>query len=147
MEKKKLIMGVSGSRLFHNYPLFCSKIDDFIKIHGAPSRLVSGGAKGADNMAERWASEHGYRIKVIPPDYDNKKMIAKYGASTWRHKAPLVRDKAIAKDCTHLIAFPIIASSALKSNGTRATIGYAEKYKRHITVHEIEECDLNYITS
>ena len=32
--------------------------------------IVSGGAKGVDSWAERWAAEHGYRVEKFLPEWD-----------------------------------------------------------------------------
>lgn len=75
-----LYLIVVGSRTFNNYALLKEECDKAIKdmmdydkyyiIH-----IVSGGAKGADNLAERYSKENDYDMIVFPAEWD------KYGKS------------------------------------------------------------------
>ena len=63
---------VVGSRSFNDY----DKLYDILHKHimpyvksGIPVRIVSGGATGADTMAERFAEECGIEYWVIRPDW------------------------------------------------------------------------------
>lgn len=59
---------IAGSRSFNDYDTLCYICDrslanqkDFGNII-----IVSGGARGADSLAERYAHEHGCKLKVFP---------------------------------------------------------------------------------
>ena len=65
---------VAGSRSFSDYRLLKQKMDKLLKKQ-ADVTIVSGGAKGADSLAEQYAKERGYECVVIPADWD------KYGKS------------------------------------------------------------------
>lgn len=65
---------VVGSRGFNDYNLMC-QILDYMLQNKTYIVIVSGGAKGADSLAERYAKERGLELKVFPADWD------KYGKS------------------------------------------------------------------
>lgn len=65
---------VVGSRTFDNYQLMCEALDHLLQ-NKKYIVIVSGGAKGADTLAERYANEHGHRLKVFKADWN------KYGKS------------------------------------------------------------------
>lgn len=114
-----LRLGVSGYRNFNDYECFKTHMESLIAIKGEPSEIISGGCKGTDKMAERFAKEKGYPMIVLKPDF------AKYKGNS----AFAARDKQIVEQCTHLIAFlhPL-------SKGTKLTIQFALDCKREMTV-------------
>jgi len=57
------------------------------------TEIVSGGAKGADELGERYAREHGLLLTRFPPDY------AAYGSS-----APLRRNLQIIEYAQYVLA-------------------------------------------
>lgn len=59
---------VVGSRSFCDYDLMVQKLDHLLQNH-KKIVIVSGGAKGSDKMAERYAHEHGYPTKIFPADW------------------------------------------------------------------------------
>ena len=64
MNKQKLNVAVIGSRSFDDYGL----LSRFIITRILPKRIhciISGGAKGADSLAERFAQEYHCDIKVL----------------------------------------------------------------------------------
>src|ERR1700748_1612581 len=57
-----------GSRTFRDYRLLCDTLDALHHEH--PVRLVvSGGARGADQLAERWARENELPLQVLRPQW------------------------------------------------------------------------------
>lgn len=87
MEEKTLGLIVAGSRTFSDYTLFSTVMDKMLKNY-PPSRIhiISGGAKGADAMAERYAKTHGIGITVIPAKWD------KYGKSAGYKRNEVMHD-------------------------------------------------------
>lgn len=73
------------------------------------TEIVSGGAMGADKLAERYADLHHLKKTVLLPDY------GKYGK-----RAPLVRDEEIVRAADTVIAF-----WDGKSRGTAYTVSFA----------------------
>lgn len=69
---------VVGSRTFTDYDLMCTKLDHLLSRYTemcVPICIVSGGARGADQLAERYAKDHDYQLEVFPADWN------KYGKS------------------------------------------------------------------
>ncbi len=75
------------------------------------TEIVSGGARGIDTLAERWADQHNIPKLILKPDYD------KYGRS-----APIRRNETIVSASEFVVA---IWNG--KSRGTKFTIDYAKK--------------------
>ena len=103
---------IAGSRSFQDYPILkeyanfkLSNIRDAIEI-------VSGGAKGADMLGERYAKEKGYSLKVFPADWERHKNAAGY-----------LRNVQMAEYADALIAF-----WDGKSRGTMHMIQIAYSY-------------------
>lgn len=59
---------VVGSRSFNDYPLMCKVLDHLLQ-NKEEIVIVSGGAKGADTLAERYAFEHNYRLEVFQANW------------------------------------------------------------------------------
>lgn len=59
---------ICGSRDFDNYEFFERKME----VLNVPSEVISGGATGADSLAEEWATEYPYETKFIKvlPEWD-----------------------------------------------------------------------------
>lgn len=70
MKTKKI--AIVGSRTFNDYNYLCMIIYySFIDYDIKPEyEIVSGGAKGADKLAELYAQDHGHRLKVFPALWD-----------------------------------------------------------------------------
>lgn len=98
--------GVIGSRTFMDYVFFKETLDRHII-----SQIISGGAIGADTLAENYARARNIPFKVHLPDYD------RYG-----RKAPFVRNKLIVDDSDIIVAF-----WDLKSTGTKHSLDYANQ--------------------
>ena len=100
---------VIGSRTFADYGLLSSVLNKhFI------SQIVSGGARGADSLAARYALEKNILLLEFIPNYP------KYGKS-----APFVRNKQIVQSADITVAF-----WDMKSNGTRHALEYSTKLNK-----------------
>ncbi len=80
--------------------------------------IVSGGAKGVDSCAAKYAKENGIILTVFLPQY------SKYGKA-----APIVRNKQIVDYADKVIAF-----WDGKSRGTLDVIKYSEKAGKECTL-------------
>lgn len=98
MAKYKL--AVIGSRDFDDYEFLKSVLDP---IRDKISLIVSGGAKGADSLAERYADERGIVKKILLADWN-----------THGKKAGYLRNKEIIDSCDAVIAFWDGASKGTK---------------------------------
>ena len=106
-------LAVVGSRNFSDYELLKSKLD-LIHKRKPITLIVSGGAKGADSLSERWAKENNIPTKIFIPDWN------KFGK-----KAGFLRNEDIIKNSDAVIAF-----WDGESRGTLSSINLAEKYKK-----------------
>lgn len=84
-------LGIVGSRDFNNYLEFQVAVLPFLSNI---TEIVSGGAKGADSLAERFAVEHNIKMTVFKPDWN------KYGRS-----AGMIRNKDIVENSDFVLAF------------------------------------------
>lgn len=94
--KEKFRVIIAGSRDFNNYDLLVSKCDYFLsekqKTHDIV--IISGTARGADKLGEKYAEEMGYELEKYPADWD------KYGKS-----AGCIRNKEMAENADAVICF------------------------------------------
>jgi hypothetical protein len=108
---------IAGSRDFDDYNGLC-KYCDHVLQNQKEIEIVSGTAKGADQLGEKYATERGYAIKKFPADWD------KHGRS-----AGYIRNEEMAKYADALIAF-----WNGNSKGTEHMINLAKKYNLKIKV-------------
>ena len=99
---------IAGSRNCNHYDDLLRAID---AINWKPTTVISGTARGVDQMGERWATEQGLPIERFPADWDT------YGKS-----AGYRRNAEMAKNADALIAF-----WDGKSRGTMHMIDYAKE--------------------
>ena len=100
MRMKRIL--VCGSRAFDNYELMKSILDKHYK--GSYILIVSGGAEGADKLAERYATENNIEMKIFEAEWHiygkkagpirNAKMVAfaDEGIAFWDEASPGTRD-------------------------------------------------------
>ncbi len=87
-------------------------IEDFTKyIPPKTTEIVSGGARGIDKCAEKYARQRNLKLTVFMPDYD------KYGKS-----APIIRNREIVNYADSVVAF-----WDGKSSGTKNVIDVCKK--------------------
>lgn len=77
---------IAGSRTFNNYELLKERCDFFLQNQKGTIHIVSGGAKGADTLAERYARERGYELHVFPADWNKYGNSAGYIRNEEMHK-------------------------------------------------------------
>jgi len=60
---------VAGTRTFDDYELLREKLDQYLA--GFQNiEIISGGARGADTLGERYAKEKGYKLTKFPANWD-----------------------------------------------------------------------------
>jgi predicted Rossmann fold nucleotide-binding protein DprA/Smf involved in DNA uptake len=107
-------VAVIGSRDFNDYKTLKENIGKIKNI----SLIISGGAKGADSLAEQYALENSIETLVIKPDWKR-----------FNQGAGLIRNKQIVDSSDIVIAF-----WDAKSKGTAHAIEYAKKQNKEIII-------------
>lgn len=77
---------IAGSRTFNNYELLKERCDFFLQNQKGHIHIVSGGARGADTLAEQYARERGYQLHVFPADWNKYGNRAGYIRNEEMHK-------------------------------------------------------------
>lgn len=60
---------IAGGRDFDDYALMKRKLDHLFSKR-KPDEIVSGNARGADALGERYAKEHNIALKLFPANWD-----------------------------------------------------------------------------
>ena len=105
---------IAGTRDFNDYAFLKKNLDYFlqgINPNNEEIEIVSGNARGADKLGERYAKEHNLPVKLFPANWD------KYGK-----RAGYLRNQEMANYADVLIAF-----WDEKSKGTKHMIDIAKK--------------------
>ena len=116
---------VVGSRSFENYELMERTLDNLLKNH-RDIEIVSGGAYGADALAERYAKEKGYELKVFKADWK------KYGK-----RAGIIRNEEMQKYISQFEHRGCVAFWDGQSRGPQSSFEMAEKYGNSLKVIRI----------
>ncbi len=122
LKTKNICLAIVGSRNFTDEKKFKQWVHNWVELHGKPSVIISGGAKGADTLAETYANDNHIQLKIFHADW-----------KTYGLKAGPLRNTHIVISCTHMIAFP-----SKHGKGTQDSIRKAQKMGKHVTIHYIE---------
>lgn len=123
---------VVGSRTFQDYDLLKSKLNHLLQNQGNEVVIVSGGAKGADSLAERYAKEKDLPLKIFPAEW------GKYGKS-----AGYIRNEEMHKYISKQNKRGVVAFWDGMSKGTTHNFGLADKYKNKIKlIHFRKKCSM-----
>ena len=82
---------VIGTRTFENYQQLCETLGN---LANTPTEIISGGATGADALAERYATENNLPLTIHLANWKE------YGKA-----AGPIRNKTIIEECEQLVAF------------------------------------------
>lgn len=116
---------IAGSRSFSDYELLRAKCDSILAPKAGTHDVVvlSGTAKGADRLGERYAKERGFEIRQFPA-----------GWATFGKSAGVVRNHEMAKNADALIAF-----WDGKSKGTKNMIEKSRRLGLAVSTIMLEE--------
>jgi hypothetical protein len=114
---------VAGSRTYTDYSRLCATLDHLLSLRTDEIIIISGCARGADTLGERYAAEHNHAVVRFPAQWE---LLGKRAGSA-RNQQMLDEGQAHA-----LVAFPLGASI-----GTRDMIRRARA--AGISVRVIEE--------
>ena len=123
MENFKVI--IAGSRGFSNYKLLKEKCNKYLceKRKEYNIIIISGGARGADTLGEKYAQDEGFSLEKFPANWN------KFGKS-----AGFKRNEQMAEVADALIAF-----WDGKSHGTKHMIEIMENKKLLVKVIKYTE--------
>lgn len=116
-----MALAVVGSRTFKDFNLLLQTLDKFREAREIHT-IVSGGAAGADRLAERYAAKRQLKTLIFEPDW------VKYGRA-----AGIIRNKDIVAAADYVVAF-----WDGESKGTRNSIEHAKKMKKELIVVQFE---------
>lgn len=102
---------VIGSRTFDNYDQLKTILDN---LSDKPAEIISGGANGADSLAERYAQENNLPLTIHLANWKA------YGKA-----AGPIRNKQLIEDCEQVVAI-----WDGQSKGTQHSIKVAQKLNR-----------------
>lgn len=108
---------IAGSRNFNDYILLKNNCDILLSITKETIEIVSGGARGADTLGEKYAHENNLELKIFPADWSIGK------------GAGFIRNKQMAEYADALIAF-----WDGESKGTKMMIDLAKKMNLKVKV-------------
>ena len=125
MENFKVI--IAGSRGFSNYKLLWEKCNEYLreKRKNYNIIIISGGARGADTLGEKYAQDEGFSLEVFPANWN------KFGKS-----AGFRRNEQMAEVADALIAF-----WDGKSHGTKHMIEIMENKNLLVKIVNYETSD------
>ena len=121
-----MIIAVVGGRKFDNYAIMKTILDKL-----EPTKIVSGGANGADTLAYEYARKRGITFVCHPPLEDEKKSMG-FARAAYRRNLKIVEHAEL------LVAFP-----DKESKGTWHSIRLAEKLNKPILIWHNEK---NYMS-
>ena len=110
-------VAVVGSRNFQDYDLLKQILAEY-----EITEIVSGGAKGADSLGEKYANEHNLPIEIFKPDWKR----------LGRGAGP-ARNKTIVENADFVIAFWDGVSK-----GTQSSINIAKKLNKALRIVMME---------
>lgn len=116
MFKEYFFCLVVGSRTFSDYDMMKRKLDKILSTQNGKVVIVSGGAKGADSLSERYAHEKGYMMVIFRANWNLGKA------------AGYIRNEEMHRFISHADRRGCVAFWKDKSRGTAHNFGLAEKY-------------------
>lgn len=113
---------IAGSRVFDNYNFLESTISEFLIENTNNVEIISGTARGADQLGEQFARNHGYQVRRFPANWNL------YGKS-----AGPIRNREMAEYASGGQGV-LFAFWDGKSRGTKSMINLAKKYGLEVHV-------------
>ena len=119
---------IAGSVSFQDYDLLRAKCDAILSEKQRTHNVVviSGTARGADRLGERYAREKGYRLRQFPADWD-----------THGRSAGPIRNGEMAKNADALIAARL---SMADISGCLTPRSCRSSTWRHLSMADISGC-------
>lgn len=115
-QKTNKVVAIIGSRDFSNKALVAQTMRGLQQAYEV-TKVVSGGAKGADTLGVKWANKHKIEALVYLPDFKKHKRAYHY------------RNRQIVEAADLVIAFWNSSST-----GTRYTINYVRQMEKEVLI-------------
>ena len=119
--KKDIKLAIVGSRTFNDLNMFY-KLIQMIKVYYNIIQIISGGARGADTIGEKYADDNNISKLIFKADWK------KYGK-----KAGFIRNVDIIENCDLCLAF-----WDGESHGTKHDIELCEKMNKQCMVYNFK---------
>lgn len=115
-------VAIVGYRKFKDYQSFEKSVNEIFTCNDiSPYEIVSGGAEGADTLAEIYANEYCIPLTIFRAEWN------KYGRSAGPKRNKLIVDRADV----------IIAFLSNESKGTVSTINLAKNANKRVFVIDV----------
>lgn len=115
---------IVGCRDYSDYGYFTKKVNEIVA--GRPiAQIISGGASGADAMAEKYANDNRINVRVFPANWNKR----------GRAAGP-IRNGEMA-DYVKSVNGEVIAFWDNKSTGTKNMIGHCQRLGIAVTIVKI----------
>ena len=113
---------IVGSRSFSDYAFLKKKMDYLLSLQNGRVVIVSGGARGADSLAEQYAKEKGYETIIFHADWSLGK------------GAGYIRNREMHEYLSRQKKRGVVAFWDGKSKGTQHSFSLAKEYKNPIKI-------------
>lgn len=117
-------VAIVGSRSFNNYDMLYEEIMKSVNISKI-TEIISGGANGADKLAEKFAIHKNIKMSIFKPDWSLGRV------------AGMIRNKTIVENADVVFAF-----WDGSSKGTKNSIDHAKRMKKRLFIIEYSSDDL-----
>lgn len=127
--EQEFFLLIVGSRGFHDYETLKTVADKMLSKQVSEKNhivIVSGGADGADKLAEKYAHEHNYQLYVFEADWDQGKF------------AGFKRNKKMHEYIAKQQKRGVLAFWDGKSKGTAHSFELAKKYANPLKVYNYQ---------
>ncbi len=111
-------LAIVGSRGFTDYDMFKKRVQEVEKLDGKITEIISGGASGADTLAERYADEFNIPKDIKYAEWEKHGRVAGF-----------IRNTEIVKACDNILVF-----WDGKSKGTKDTLEKAHDAQKPLRV-------------
>lgn len=118
-------LAVIGTTTFKNYNHLSKKIRENFNVEDDVEEIISGGAPGADTLAEKFAKENNIPFTKFKADW-----------STYGKFAGQIRNRLIINRADAVIAF-----WDWKSRGTKHSIETAKRLEKKVIIENIAEME------
>ena len=121
---------VVGSRSLTMYSLIETYLNRLVqeRLQGYDIVVVSGGAKGVDTMAERWADNYGYKKVIMPANWETEGNSAGFKRNVRMHQFIAEKEHKL-----------VVAFWDGVSTGTAHNFELCTKYNNELVVINLKE--------